>query len=161
MREELETKHVRENIHKWIDLIFGVDQKNPDKYNLFFPAAYPDYHTQNRIERMIEEDEDCDREIQKNLISNMSEMCIMPPKLFKEGLDQLIQKSRRKIDSQSSRIVANQKLYLNEMGGGGDMESGGDFSSLQSKSSKKKIMHATNLIDHFIEHNNPMRQSNQ
>ena len=25
LREELETKHVRENIHKWIDLIFGVD----------------------------------------------------------------------------------------------------------------------------------------
>ena len=74
---------------------------------MFFPAAYPDYHKDGRIEKMIDEDEECSQEIQKNLISNMSEMCIMPPKLFKESLEQLIQKSRRKIDSQSSRIVGN------------------------------------------------------
>ena len=106
LREELETKHVRDNIHKWIDLIFGVDQKNPDKFNLFFPAAYPDYHCNNRIEKMMDDEDDSSLEIQKNLISNMSEMCIMPPCLFKSNVDQLIQKSRRKMESSSSRAVA-------------------------------------------------------
>lgn len=58
LREELETKYVRENINKWIDLMFGVDQKNALKYNLFFPAAYPDYHKDNKIEKLFENEPD-------------------------------------------------------------------------------------------------------
>jgi len=89
LREELETKHVRDNIHKWIDLIFGVDQKNPEKFNLFFPAAYPEYHKDNRIERLFddEEEEENPHEMIKNMISNMNEMCVMPPKLFSTSLE--------------------------------------------------------------------------
>ena len=103
LREELETKHVRDNIHKWIDLIFGVDQKNPDKFNLFFPAAYPDYHKDNRIERMLDGIEEDKLLCMKNIISNMSEMYIIPPRLFQISLEQIIQKSRRKMDSNATR----------------------------------------------------------
>ena len=80
-------------------MLFGVDQKNPDKFNLFFPAAYPEYHKDNRIERLIDDETDCALEIQKNIVSNMSEMFVMPPLLFNKSLDQIIQKSRRKMDS--------------------------------------------------------------
>ena len=44
LREELESDNTKQNIHKWIDLIYGVDQKNAAKYNCFISAAYPEFH---------------------------------------------------------------------------------------------------------------------
>ena len=93
MREELESKYVRENILKWLDLIFGVDQRKPEKYNLFFPAAYPDYHKDNRIDRVFEDEEYTEQElaeVKRNMIYNMNDMCIVPPKLFSSQLEQVV-----------------------------------------------------------------------
>ena len=44
---------------------------------------------------------------------------------------------------------------------GSDMDGGNFDHFISAGNSKKKIMHATNLIDHFIEHNNPQRENNQ
>ena len=49
---------MRDNIHKWIDLIFGIDQKNADKFNLFFPVAYSENHKDNKIDKLFEDIDD-------------------------------------------------------------------------------------------------------
>jgi len=35
----LESREVKESIHEWINLIFGINQQNKDKYNLFNPLC--------------------------------------------------------------------------------------------------------------------------
>ena len=53
-------------------------------------------------------------EIHKNIISNMSEMFIVPPKLFKESLINIIQKNRHKMDSASKNKNKRTKNQKNE-----------------------------------------------
>ena len=99
-REELESKYVKENILKWIDLIFGVDQKNDKKYNLFFATSYPEWHKDNKIEKILAEVPEYEDplEFQKNIIQCMGDHYIMPTKLFQVNLEQLAQKNRRRMD---------------------------------------------------------------
>jgi len=40
------------------------------------------------------------------MIQNMNEMCVMPPKLFASSLDQIIQKSRKKMESNARHAAA-------------------------------------------------------
>ena len=43
MRETLELKYVTENIGSWIDMHFGCDQFNEEKFNQYYPQTYPDW----------------------------------------------------------------------------------------------------------------------
>ena len=39
-RKALEYPYVTENLNQWIDLIWGKDQRNPNRYNVFNPLTY-------------------------------------------------------------------------------------------------------------------------
>ena len=102
LRQEMESEYVRENIHKWIDLIFGIDQRNPDKLNLFFPVCYADYHKDNKIQDLFKDKKEYEaRMLMQEMIKNIGNMYIAPTKVFKKSLKAIIQKSRRKMDSNS------------------------------------------------------------
>ena len=82
-REELESDYVKQNIYKWIDLIYGVDQKDASKYNRFVSAAYPDFHKKD----VLEFDDTTDDKEEKYqtafcLVKNVDETGIIPPRLF-------------------------------------------------------------------------------
>ena len=86
-REELESDFVRQNIFKWVDLIFGIDQKNPAKYNCFVSAAYPEFHKKDVMEfDDTTEDEEVKFETAYCLVKNVDETGVIPPKLFDQTL---------------------------------------------------------------------------
>jgi hypothetical protein len=39
-RQALESRITSENIHKWIDLIFGIHQRSEEHKNVFHPITY-------------------------------------------------------------------------------------------------------------------------
>jgi hypothetical protein len=55
-RQALESDEVGERIGRWIDLMFGVDQRNADAGNLYRPILYPDVWLKKNSEiKMTEE----------------------------------------------------------------------------------------------------------
>ena len=130
-------------------MIFGVDQKNPNKYNLFFPIVYPDYHTNNRVAILAKDEHPDDRiEMQKNMIMNMSEMFIMPPRLFSANLKQIITKKQKKQETNQQK--QNMIMRNDLMGGFGDDKLAAATSMQMNRQNKKGLKQLNNLIDHFI-----------
>ena len=77
----------------------------------------------------------------------MNDMCIMPPKLFNSRLEQIIQKIRRKMESNARHAGQTNTVQLKKKE---DLEKA-DAQYAAASQRKSKIQNATNLIDHFIE----------
>ena len=154
MRSELESTYVRENIHKWVDLIFGVDQRSAEKFNLFFPVAYSEYHKENKIERLFDGwDESCGskQQMMRDMIHNMQEMYIVPSKLFKEGVNAIIAKCRKRMDNNSRGDRTHGPNNNNRSANNEEANNAEESQAAAATSKNQKIQPATNLIDHFIE----------
>ena len=86
--------------------------------------------------------------MQKNMIMNMSEMFIMPPRLFSANLKQIITKKQKKQETNQQK--QNMIMRNDLMGGFGDDKLAAATSMQMNRQNKKGLKQLNNLIDHFI-----------
>ncbi|KRX00456.1 WD40-repeat-containing domain [Pseudocohnilembus persalinus] len=152
-REALESDYVSENLHHWIDLIFGYKQRGPASIefdNVFHPLTYEGFIDLDKIENptdrmsykcQINEFGQCPKQLfkiphpQRNKLKNLSIVNLIQPSSSGDQDNQL-QDQEQKIDSTKQiqkQIQNSTSCEVNQIWNGANVE----YSSIERVHRKK------------------------